>query len=135
MRANLTAIWTAQWRRMRCRKPKDEAAKGDKKLKDGPAPSRPPPQLKAKAAAAKLQASSNGYLAGVDLPSSDDDDEEVEVVEREEKHIDMSQQARSQRERKLPDCACNNHHAPPLFVRSGREEPCLHPCKAGCRRM
>lgn len=66
-----------------CRKSKDDVAKAKP---DAAGPSRrmkkPPPQPK----------QSTGYLDGDFLPSSDDGDSDQEVVEREEKVVDMSQQ-------------------------------------------
>ena len=74
-----------------CRKSKD--ASSSKKSKENDAgPSRPPPKLKKKAQEAQQAAQSNGYLDGIDLPSSASEDEGVEIVDREEKHFDVSQQ-------------------------------------------
>lgn len=77
-----------------CRKVKDESkdkSKADKKKepsKDGSAgPSRPRVKKVPPPAAPK-----GDYLAGIDLPSTSDDESDREVVEREEKVFDVKQQ-------------------------------------------
>jgi hypothetical protein len=94
------------------RKDKASSGSGKKAKENEAAPSRPPPQLKKKAPAGP-KPKDNGYLAGVDLPSSSDSEEEVEVKQREEKHGDMSTQARA---------------LPPLAAQHSRctQAPCLH---------
>jgi hypothetical protein len=74
------------------RKPKDANSSNTKGAKkEAPGPSRAPPKLKK---AGQQRSEGSSYLEGIALPSSSDSEQSTELVEREEKLFDVTQQVR-----------------------------------------